>query len=252
MLPVAAEGAIVDAGAGALPVCPAGACRRRGRRAPNPRARPFRCHDATHGEASARASGGGAPDAGSSPRATGLSDPAPGGGDGARGAASEREPVDPARRAAGTRRNVERDILDRLEAFACAGRRLPSTLDGKVNVIRLCRDLGLAQEDAQHFHRKEAVKAFVNSVAAEQRLLPIGARVEASPADQAIERRIAAADKAASRDGRAAVEATVAMAGLADELRNARAQVSGLRLENESLRERLRLLTEEGVLWQPV
>ena len=150
------------------------------------------------------------------------------------------------------RRDVEGDILDRLEKFASEGRRLPSTLDGKVNVIQLCRDLDLTEEDAQHFHRKEAVKVFVNSVAAEQRLLPIGARVEAAPADQAIERRIAAAERAATRDGRAAAEASAAMTGLAEELRRARAEVSELRMKNASLQEQLRLLTEQGVLWQPI
>ncbi len=150
------------------------------------------------------------------------------------------------------RRNVEGDILDRLEKFVSGGRRLPSTLDGKVNVIQLCRDLDLAEEDAQHFHRKETVKVFVNSVAAEQRLLPIGARVEAAPADQAIERRIAAAERAATRDGRAAAEASAAMAGLAEELRRARAEISDLKMENASLQEQLRLLTEQGVLWHPI
>ncbi len=149
------------------------------------------------------------------------------------------------------RRRVEADILNRLELLASAGGRLPSTRDGKVNVIQLCRDLGLPLEDAQHFHRKVAVKAYVNAIAAEQRLHPIGARVEATPADAAVERRMAMARDEASTSGRAAAEAAAALDAMADALRKARAEVCDLRLERDALEEKLRMLTEHGVLWDP-
>ncbi|WP_128080106.1 hypothetical protein [Roseicella frigidaeris] len=147
------------------------------------------------------------------------------------------------------KRDVEADIAGRLEAFLHDGRRLPATKDGKVNVLALCHTLGLPVADAQHFYKKDSLKAAVNAIAREHRLLPIGARVEAAVADKIVEDRIAATARRAAEDGRAATEATVANEALMENLREARAEIARLRLENTALQERLRLLAEQGSTW---
>jgi len=76
-----------------------------------------------------------------------------------------------------SKRSVEADLLTRLDRFVAAGHRIPATNDHKVNVSGLCRALGLAPSDAQHFHRKEELKLAVNALAEDQGLAPIGARV---------------------------------------------------------------------------
>ena len=67
----------------------------------------------------------------------------------------------------------------------------------------------------------------------------------------AVAERSAGAAKQARDDGRAAVEQSAAAAALLEELREARREIAELRLNNAALRERLRLLTEGGVLWEP-
>ncbi len=134
------------------------------------------------------------------------------------------------------RRDVEADIFGRLELFLREERRLPATKDGKVNVLELTRTLGLAGADQQHFYKKKALKDAVNAIAHEQRLLPIGSRVEATGADKVIEDRLATAHGKAAEDGRAAAETAAAMEGLIEDLREARAEISRLRLEKAALK----------------
>lgn len=149
------------------------------------------------------------------------------------------------------KRDVESDILGRLDDHVRRGGTIPGTVDGKVNVSRLCRELGLAASDAQHLHRKDSVKLAVNALAEEQGLRPVGARAAMEEADRAVAERSAGAAKQARDDGRAAVEQSAAAAALLEELREARREIAELRLNNAALRERLRLLTEGGLLWEP-
>lgn len=60
-----------------------------------------------------------------------------------------------------SKRNVEADLLDRLDRFVADGHKIPATNDLKVNVSGLCRALGLPPSDVQHFHRKEELKLAV-------------------------------------------------------------------------------------------
>lgn len=146
-----------------------------------------------------------------------------------------------------TKRDVEAEILYALDHFVARGGALPGTNDGKVNVAALCRELGLRTSDAQHLFRKEAVKVAVNAMAEEQGLAPIGARADRDAADEAIHANIARTAAQARRDAQAATEQSAAAAVLLDELAAARAEVERLRLENESLRARLRICDEGGV-----
>jgi hypothetical protein len=148
------------------------------------------------------------------------------------------------------RRDVEADILGRLNAFVEAGGRIPSTVDGKVNVVGLCRELRLPPSDAQHFHKKDTIKSAVNGLAAEQDLLVIGARAESTdPAEEKLEDRIRTAHGRAREDAMAAEEAHAGMAALVEELRAAQAQIAALQVQNRVLEERLRLIEERGLFF---
>ena len=145
----------------------------------------------------------------------------------------------------------EADILRRFNDFIQSGGKIPATVDRKVNVAGLCRDLGLVGGDAQYFHKAESIKLTVNALAEEQGLRPIGARAALEEADRAVGERFANVAKTARDDGRAAVEQSAAAAALLEELREARREIADLRLDNAALRERLRMLTEGGILWDP-
>ena len=149
-----------------------------------------------------------------------------------------------------TKRDVEGDILGRLDRFIAEGGTIPATTDAKVNVLALCRALGLPASDAQHFHRKEAIKSAVSAIGAEQGLAPIGARGGAQdPQEEVLEERLREARGKARADAMAATEASAAVEVLVDNLRAARAEISALQAESRSLRERLRLVEEQGILW---
>lgn len=147
------------------------------------------------------------------------------------------------------RRDVEADILGRLDRFLADGESIPSTADGKVNVVALCRALGLPATDAQHFHRKEAIKTAVSAIGADQGLAPIGARGTFDPQEAVLEDRLREVRGKARSDAMAATEAAAAMQAIVDELHAARTEVSALRAENRALQERLRLVEEQGILW---
>ncbi len=164
-----------------------------------------------------------------------------------------RQTAPPDRAASVKKRDVEADILGRLERFVAAGSRLPAmpAPEGpRVNVLALCRALGLPESDAQHFHRKEAVKAAVNALAAEQGLLGIGVRGAPSDAgEKKLEDRIKETNARAREADLAAEEASAARAVLVEELSAARAEIAALRTRNASLEERLRLVEEQGILF---
>jgi hypothetical protein len=156
-------------------------------------------------------------------------------------------------RAVTVRRNVEEDILDRLETHVAKGRplpALPSPEGDRVNLLALCRALGLKAADAQHFYRKETVKKTVSALAAEQGLIGVGERGESLDFQETrIEDRIKEVNSRARRDAVAAEETSAALEALVDELHAAQAQIAVLREANRSLEERLRLVEEHGVLW---
>lgn len=145
-----------------------------------------------------------------------------------------------------TRRDVEADIMARLDAFLAGGGKLPATTDQKVNVSALCRDLGLAPSDAQYFHKRDAIKATVNALAEDQGLAPIGARAQ-SEEDKAVQSRIARVASQAKSDAQAAAEQAAAASAILAELRAAQAENKRLRLENDSLKARLQIIEEGGV-----
>lgn len=139
-------------------------------------------------------------------------------------------------------------IMDALIDFFDKGNKLPATSENKVNVIALCRELkGVTEADAQHFHRKDAIKNFVNDRAAEQGFFPIGHRVQMDEADMELEKRIRQTSAQAKDDAQAAVEATAAQQSLLEELREVRCVLANKNLEIEALKERLRLVEEAGL-----
>ncbi|MFD2262590.1 hypothetical protein ACFSM5_06800 [Lacibacterium aquatile] len=144
------------------------------------------------------------------------------------------------------KRNVEEEISTRMDEFIAASKRLPATNDGKVNVLALCRDLGLAPSDAQHFHRKEALKATINALAEEQGILPIGARGR-SDEDEIIERRLSQIATQAKDDAQAAAEQSAAAGVMLDELRAAQDEIERLTLQVRALEEKLRIYEDGGI-----
>ncbi|MBI0538105.1 hypothetical protein D9599_21310 [Roseomonas sp. KE2513] len=147
------------------------------------------------------------------------------------------------------KRDVEADILSRFNRFIEEGCAIPGTPDGKVNVLALCRALGLPAADAQHFHRKESIKTAVSVIGAEQGLAAIGSRTGLDPQEAVLEQRLKLARGQARDDAMAASEASAAMQVLVDELRSAQAEITVLRVENRALLERLQLIEEQGILW---
>lgn len=102
---------------------------------------------------------------------------------------------------------------------------LPSTNDGKVNVARLVRDLGLKATAAQHFFTKPELREAVNVVAAVMGLAPIGSRSHEDAIADAAHARLAKLGQAEKR----------AAEGLAEALR----RIDLLEAENEALRQRI-------------
>lgn len=145
------------------------------------------------------------------------------------------------------KRKVESDLLDRLDRYVANGGKIPATNDLKVNVSGLCRELGAAPSDAQHFYRKEELKLAVNALAEEQGLAPIGARAQ-SVEDQVVQNRIASVAAQAKVDAMAAAESLASAKVLLDELRAAQSEIRRLILENKSLRTRLAIIEGGGVV----
>ncbi|MBE7184990.1 MAG: hypothetical protein INR68_11345 [Methylobacterium mesophilicum] len=112
---------------------------------------------------------------------------------------------------------------------------LPMTLDGKLNVRAFTVDVcGLQRSQEQHFYRKQELADLVNAAAIAQGLKPIGIRAQDDEDDRAVKQRIAKVGK--ERDDYARV------------LAEREGQIERLRRENASLRERLRLVEETGML----
>ena len=139
---------------------------------------------------------------------------------------------------------LEALVLERLAALDKAFERqdtaernptLPLTNDGKVNVraftVDICR---LPRSAERHFCKKPSLAALVNVVALRQGVKPIGARALSDVADRGVRERMAR------------------MSGERDDhtrtLAEREAVIERLQRENASLRERLRLAEETGML----
>lgn len=137
-------------------------------------------------------------------------------------------------------------IMVALEEFSEQGYQLPATSDRKVNVIALCRELkGVNEADAQHFHKKDEIKNFVNALAAEQGLLPIGHRAFQDEATVELQDRIRQLSAQAKEDAQSAVEAISSQQALLDELKAVKSVLAQKDLEIAALRERLRVIEED-------
>lgn len=112
---------------------------------------------------------------------------------------------------------------------------LPLTEDGKVNVRAFTVDVcGLPRSAEQHFFKKPTLAALVNAAAMRQGVNPIGSRMLSDVADRGVRDRIARIK--GERDDHART------------LAEREAVIERLRRENASLRERLRLVEETGML----
>lgn len=143
-------------------------------------------------------------------------------------------------------RNPVAEILAKFEDFVADSGRLPALPDGKVNVTGLCKILGLRATDAQYFHKSDEIKGAVNALCEDQGIFKIGHRVQ-SEEDVAANERVARIQKQATHDARAATEKAAGSEALLQELREARREIEDLKLERDSLVERLSILESGGI-----
>ena len=144
------------------------------------------------------------------------------------------------------KRNPAGEILEKFEAFVEGGGRLPALPDGKVSVTGLCKLLELRTTDAQYFHKSAELKGAVNALCEEQQLHKIGHRVQ-SQEDAATNERVARVQKQATHNARAATEQSAASEALLQELSHARREIEDLKLERDSLIERLSIIESGGI-----
>ena len=111
---------------------------------------------------------------------------------------------------------------------------LPVTVDGKVNVRQLVRNLGLSETLEQHFYRKPDLAGPVNALARVQGVKPIGSRALDDAVDAGVSRRM----KRQSDE----------ISDLRKMLAEREAMVEAQRAEISSLRSRLGLLEETGMI----
>ncbi len=113
---------------------------------------------------------------------------------------------------------------------------LPLTTSGKINVRQLVRNLGLPQNQEQHFYEKPELAGPINAIARVQGVKLIGSTALSDIADAGLRRRI----------GRAAETIS--------ELRRTLAEREStnvvLRKENSLLRARLELIEESGLYFR--
>lgn len=140
------------------------------------------------------------------------------------------------------------EAIAALEAMMASGGTLPSTPSGKVNVIALCKRLGLKppQNYAQHFHRNERLKAIVNSAATSIGMAPIGHTSRTDEPDVLTE-RMSRIERQATADARDAVEQRSASEALLAENAELHREVARLRLRLDGAEERLRIFEFGGV-----
>jgi hypothetical protein len=109
---------------------------------------------------------------------------------------------------------------------------LPSTPDGKVNVRAITIALGRPQSQEQHFFKKPELRSAINAVAIEQKLKPIGDRLQAEELHKAVADRMRRTDMRNS-------EISKLVAEQASVIEKQRRMI-------ESLREQVRIFEETG------
>jgi hypothetical protein len=120
---------------------------------------------------------------------------------------------------------------------------LPSTNDGMINLTAIAQELGCPKA---YLYDYPELQSLVDLFAEAQQLRPSGGRNQ-SAADLAVRERAAAIAKASKADAAAALEARAALGDALRKLAVKDAEICRLQLENESLRERLNLMTR-GIL----
>ena len=113
---------------------------------------------------------------------------------------------------------------------------LPSTHEGKINVRELTVALGLKRSQEQHFFNHAELRMLINVAAEAQGLAAIGSRTQGDADDEAVRKRIARVS--GDRND------------LARTLAEREAVIEAQRREIESLRERLRLRDESGMVFR--
>lgn len=145
-----------------------------------------------------------------------------------------------------TKRDPVAELLERLDGFVAQNGQLPRLRDGKINVTGLCNLLGARPTDAQYFHKSEDLKGAVNALCEEQGLLKIGHRAQ-SQEDASTNERLNRVQKQSTNNARAAAEQSGASQALLEELQSTRRELEELRLERDSLAERLAIIESGGV-----
>lgn len=131
---------------------------------------------------------------------------------------------------------------------------MPVNKKGSVNVLELCRQLSKidpkvkSPNDAQHLHGKDDLKDMINTVAAEQGVNPIGIDSPENEIED-LENRLQKTAKQAKEDAVSAVEANAAHEALLEEMANLRKAHEEVKLERDALKERLRQIEDNGILF---
>jgi hypothetical protein len=132
--------------------------------------------------------------------------------------------------------DLERYLDQRAEAWLDQdGERiptLPSTSDGKVNVRAITAALGRPQSQEQHLFKKSELRSAINAVAIEQKLKPIGGRLQSEELDKAVADRMRRTDMRSSEMSKLAAEQA--------------SVIEKQRRIIESLREQVRMFEETG------
>lgn len=144
------------------------------------------------------------------------------------------------------KRNPAADLLERLDKFVEQDGQLPRLPDGKINVTGLCKLLEARPSDAQYFHKSDELKGAVNALCEEQGLLKIGHRAQ-SEEDASTNERLNRVQKQSTHNARAAAEQSAASESLLHELQSTRRELEDVKLERDSLAERLAIIDSGGV-----
>lgn len=152
------------------------------------------------------------------------------------------------------KRNVNDDILYKLESFISGGGLLPpcKTKPGetpKVNVAGLCRELKIKETDAQHFYRKDLIRNTVNALAIKQGLEPIVVTLDREAADKSIQEKFVRSSSQSREDAQTVVEVKSQYEAALAELNNTKKKLLDLQEENSCLHERLNMV-KHGILFR--
>ncbi|MEO9632588.1 MAG: hypothetical protein ABJG14_19340 [Sulfitobacter sp.] len=146
------------------------------------------------------------------------------------------------------RKSVLPELLELLEAYIdkCAAEwegvpsfqrkpTLPTTRDGKVNVRRLVKELGLRSSQEQHFFNKKELKDLINLEAENQGILPIGSRALDDEAAEAVKGRLSRMSSMNKKANEELVEALRQVDRLTEEKRSLQLEVERLKAQINSI-----------------